>query len=1091
MIKRSNLLVSLLGILVVASLLDCPAWAQTHTGTITGLITDSSGAVVPNAGVKILNVDTNMARDLKTDSAGLYVAPDLLPGRYSVAVAMAGFRSELKTGLVVSLGQTITLNFTLHPGAEKQSITVVAAAQQLLDKTTSTLGQVVTRQAVQDLPLNGRNFQDLVPLAVGTVPPPPGSNHFFINGSRGSGNAYLIDGVDVTSPSSDPVRILPNLEGIGEFNVTTDNYDAEYGRALGGIVNANIKSGTNTWHGSLFEFFRNDVLDARNFFDSTRFPYKFNQFGGSLGGPIVKNKLFVFGDYQGTRVRSTSTVFTNVPTTAEDHGDFSDLLPNTIIYDPLTFPRTPFPHNVIPPDRLDRASAQMFALMPPPNSTGPYNYIVPQGTSENYDGGDMRVDYNPTPLDRFSVVVLYNNTRVASQPILGQQLNGGLICCDTYVIGEDYSLSYTRILSPTMVNEFTAAWTRSIIGGGVAPGDQYEPNLGVPYLNISSSDRQLTGFPLFDPLGYSLLGASAGFPSTQNQNIPQFSDNLSWIRGPHSFKTGFSVSFRQYNMQQSLFPRGFYVFLPYATSSFPSPALTGGNSVASALLGYPYQVRRQIISPFGERIKEYGAYFQDNFKATKRLTLNLGVRWDLYKPPTEQFNRIGDFDPSTVTVVLANQDGRSASTLNTNYHNFSPHVGFSYQATADGKTVIRGGYTIGYLNLVTQAAGTVTDRLEENPPFILDRTAVNSPLGPVPLLGISVPTVSAGFALSPVDPKNLCCGVNLVYVPQSQTTPYEQQWNLDVQRALPGNLLLDVAYVGTRGVHLTGTSNFNQAPPGPTPAAGREPVSNQIGAIDALMNQVNSIYNGLQIKVEHRFSRGLYLLGSYTWSHSIDDGSVSTADANNPIASSAEPQNSFNLGAERGSSDFDLRHRAVISYIYKLPFGKGEKFLSTANPFSDVLFGGWQVNGITSIESGFPFTPRLANGSADINSGPGGIVRPDLVGNPYLSSGQTINHWFNVAAFAVPGQDGTQPYTFGNLGRNTLRGPGFVDFDFSLFKTFNVTERYKLQFRSELFNIFNHPNFGLPNPNVDQPQAAIITGAAAPRQIQFALKLLF
>lgn len=1066
-------------------------YGQIHTGTITGQVTDATTAAVAKAHVQITNVDTKVAADFVTDSAGLYVAPNLLPGHYSVLVSYQGFQPQSKVGLVLSIGQTLSLNFVLRPGAQVETITVVAENAQLLDSTTSTLGEVITEKPVQNLPLNGRDYLDLVPLSAGVTPPPPGGNVYNVNGTRGSGTAYLIDGVDVTGPTNDPVRILPNLEAIGEFKITTNNFDAEYGRSLGGIVNAHIRSGTNAWHGSVFEYFRNTVLDARNFFDTERLPYNFNQFGGSLGGPILRDKLFVFGDYQGVRSRSSVTHFTNVPTVAEDHGDFSDLLPGTIIYDPTTFPRVPFQNNLIPQNRLDPAAALMFSLLPAPNRSGAFNYVAPLTTLDTIDSGDLRIDYNMSAKDRLSGIFVIRKHTNTMLPILGPRLNGSSLVTTVLADrGQTYSLNYSHIVSPAMVNELTLAWSRDVRAGPVTPGMQYEPTLGIPGLNTSPSNTDTTGFPLFDLIGngYATFGAGLGGPFNQTHNAPQVSDSLSWNTGPHAFKAGFSANFRQFNVHQSLASRGLYIFLGLPTASF---SFAGGNSAASALLGYPFEIIRQMVSPTGERAKEYGGYFQDNFKATKRLTLNLGIRWDLYTPATEVSNRIANFDPATVSMVLPNQNGRSASTLDTNYHNISPHTGFSYQATADGKTIVRGGFAIGYMNLVAQDAGSITDRLEENPPFALASTGVYNPLGPQPNLGISVPRVSDGFPLTPQDPQHLCCGVSLIYIPQSQPTPYTEQWNLDIQRALPRDFLFDIAYVGTAGVHLLGTTNINQAPPGPTPAGPRSPFSPNISTIHALKDQNSSIYHSMQVKVERRFSSGFYLMGSYVYSKSIDDGSLGAGSAFTPLASSTQPQDAFNVRGDRGPSDFDVRHRMVISYIYELPFGEGKRFAATSNTILNALIGGWQMNGITSAQSGWPFTPKLANGTAAINAGPGGAVRPNIIGNPDLGSRQTIQHWFNVAAFVAPGAAGTPPFTFGDAGRNILRGPRFVNFDFSLFKTFPVREHLRVEFRSEFFNLFNHPNFGLPNQFVDQPQAGIITSASSPRQIQFALKLFF
>jgi hypothetical protein len=1076
-------------------------------------VTDSSGAVVPSAAVKITGIDTDVTTNLATDSAGLYDAPDLLPGRYSVEVSFTGFRSESKVGLILSLGQTITVNFTLTPGTTKQEVTVVGTAQQLVDLTTSTLGQEVTEKAVQDLPLNGRGFMNLVPISAG-VTTAPGGSLFYVNGARGAGTGWLIDGVDITSAADELPILVPNLEAIGEFKITTNNFDAEYGRAIGGIVNAHIKSGNNQLHGTVYEYLRNTVLDARQFFSTNRLPYNQNQYGASAGFPIRKDKLFLFVDWQGERVRSSGPVLTNVPTVIEQGGNFSDLPSGTKIFDPLTFPRAQFTYNgvanVIPPTRLDPASAYMMTFLPAPNATytatSPYNFLATNGSAPDYDGAEAHADYNLNSKNRLSFIMVYNDQDILqNRPFLGPVANGNEIGGGYFDTDDrSYSLNYTHTFSPTLLNEFTVSVEHDTIDGGVQPGQQYEPNLGIPTLNTSPNNPLFNGFPVFDFAqgGYSLFGGSLGTPSVDHHSIPQFSDKLSWVKGRHTLKTGFSAEFRRFNIQQSQIPRGLYIFLAYPTASFPSPQLQGGNSIASALLGYPYEVVRRYLPEFGERIKEYGAYFQDDYKATKRLTLNLGGRWDLYTPATEAYGRTGDFVPSTVTIVLANQNGRSASTLNTNYHDFSPHVGFAYQATSDGKTVIRGGYAIGYINLVTQDTGTITDRLNTNPPAAEYSTLVNSPLGVVPPAGINASRVSAGDPLIPVPATNpggstACnggpCNAALTFVPQSQAMPYAQQWNLDIQRALPGNFLLDVAYVGSRGVHLTGDTNINQAPPGSTASGPRSPISPNISTIDELENGEGSIYHSLQIKVERRFSSGFYLLGSYVYSKSIDYLSQTSGEASNPVASSFQPQNSFNWGAERGLSDFDIRNRLVLSTIYELPFGHGKKFLNTHSRVLDGFLGGWQMNGILSAQSGSPFTAELANGPATINSGPGGNVRPYLVGNPKLASGvQSRVDWFNVAAFATPGNDGTPAYTFGNAGRNILRGPDLANLDFSLFKNFRITERVKLTFRAEFFNLTNHTDFGPPNPATDTAQAGIITGQIEnPREVQFALKLLF
>jgi hypothetical protein len=1109
----------LIGILAVS-----PAWlsAQVSTGTITGEITDQSGAVVRNAQIRITDVGKNITRALFTDSAGVFSAPDLSPGKYSVEVSVTGFQPQSKVGLVLSIGQTITTNFSLQPGAQRESVTVVGLSQQLIDTATSSLGDVITEEAVQDLPLNGRDFQNLIPLAAGVAPAAAGAfapgisvGLYDINGARSAGNSFLVDGADVVPASAGAVDVLPNLEAIGEFQVLTNNFSAEYGRALGGVVNAHLKSGSNSFHGSAFEFIRNDALDATPAFTPSKLPYKFNQYGGSVGGPIIKDKLFFFGDYQGENIRESATSRSTIPSASETNptNGFYDYSadcgaaggtfvggvcsnPAGQIYNPFDPARGPFPNNQIPANLADPTTALMFSLMPAPNCTPgsavcpASNFITSQSTPTNQNSADFHADYNPTSKDRLSFGLVYISNSSIDSPLYGPRLGGNPDDLTLNYINKQrlYVMNYTHVISSTAVNEFVFAYSRDLNDGTPGPGMQYESSIvGLGGLNTSPSNRQTTGFPLLDALPYGTnIGGGLGGPFLQHNNIPQIADNFSWVKGRHAFKVGFLGRFREFNILQSLASRGLYVFFPYETGS----AFVGGDTFASALLGDPLEVVRQIVpDEFGQRIKEYGTYVQDDFKVNKRLTLNLGLRWDLFGPATEAHNRTANFDPATVTMVLPG-NGVSASTLDTNHRDFGPHVGFAYGLTADGKTSLRGGFGISYLPLVTQAVGTTTDRLNQNTPFAFAATAVyiSNAFGPP---GTSV--VSDGLPVEiPSDPTMIPFGSSVTYIPKSQPTPYAEQWNLDIQRALPGDVLLDVAYVGSTGVHLTGELNINQWAPGTSAAAS--PISPNITVVDDLANEERSNYNGLQVKAERRFSSGFGVWASYTYSRSIDDDSVT---AQPTTANSALPQNSFDLRAERGPSDFNATHRAVVSYIYQLPFGTGKRFLNGSNRVLDGVFGGWQINGITTAQTGSPFTPIISGGDTAINAGSGGNVRANVIGNPLGGtdpSGQpfhrSANEWFNPAAYAIPVN------MFGNAGRDSLIGPGFVDFDFSLFKSFKVTERVKLEFRSEFFNIFNHLNLGLPNAQIDaaaggENPGQILTELGNPRQIQFALKLLF
>ncbi|MCI0720628.1 MAG: TonB-dependent receptor [Acidobacteria bacterium] len=654
-------------------------------------------------------------------------------------------------------------------------------------------------------------------------------------------------------------------------------------------------------------------------------------------------------------------------------------------------------------------------------------------------------------------------------------VNGFLITSDLpHDRASRATVNYTRSFGARAVNEFQVGFSRDRwYGPPTSAGQQFEPDLGVAFLNTSPDDPRTTGFPLFIIPGFSLFGGPAGSPFNFTTNIPQLSDNFSWSRGRHLFKTGAAIKARQFNVHQSIFSRGLLVFNALMTSNLGA----GGNSLASALLGYPLVGQRDLMTPWGQRDREYGIYFQDDFKVSPRLTLNLGLRYDLFLPITEAYDRLANFDLTSKNLVLAGQNGLSRSTIEANTRNFGPHVGFAYAITNDQKTVLRGGYGISYLPLMSAALGS-SQRLAMNPPFRNNFSTVFSFISPTV-------RVSDGLSIPAPDLKNPSGDIN--YIPPEQPFPYMQHWSFNIQRSLTANLLLDAAYAGSRGVHITGVVNLNQAPPGPNAPSTRAPISPLINNLTSLLNRESSFYHSLQVKLERRFAAGFYLLGAYTHSRSIDDGSY-TAQASD--ASSVAPQDSRNWRAERGLSDFDVSHRLAVSYIYELPVGKGKRFPRSGNPWVSAVLGDWQINGITSLQSGAPFTPIVANPRT--NAGPGGSVRPDRIGSGILPEGQqSIQKWFDKSAFVPQGTAGADPYHFGNSGRNILRGPGLISFDFSLFKNIPVKEGVRLQFRTEFFNLFNKPNFNLPDRSVDTAQGGVITSARDPRQIQFALKLVF
>jgi hypothetical protein len=1085
---------------LIIALLFCTvsARAQLATGTIEGTVTDATGAVTPGTQVVITNTGTGLVRTLTTDSTGIYRATMLPPGNYKVDVSLTGFQPQSKVGLVLSVDQTLTVNFELQPGEQKETVTVVARSEQLVQTATSNLGQVIDQAPLRDLPLNGRNFQQLIALNTGTQLGAQGDdtgNKYHINGGRGEGNLFLVDGVDISSNFSNTTRINPTLESIAEFKIITNNFSAEYGRAVGGVINVQLKSGTNKYHGTVFEFVRNDVMDAANYFINLtgleKPPYRMNQFGGSLGGPIKKDTAFFFMDYEGSRARYTGqagyaanvpTASTSgpglfsVPTAAMRTGDFSALLPGTVIYDPATFPATAaFANNIIPPDRIDVPALKMLSYLPLPNRSGTFNFVTNMPAMFTRDSADVRVDYRFNERNNLSASFSINQVDGRSSPPLGKA-NGFLITADyPHNYTRRISLNYTRLLGSRAVNELIVGYARDRWEGPCTDGHEYMPDLGIRYLNTNPNDCSTTGMPLVIDVGATSLtfGGPLGPPFKFVTNIPQITDNFSWSRGRHLLKTGFAYRARQFNPVINVYPRGLYVFLFLTTSNLFAPSL-GGDGFASFLLGYPYSATKDLTSGYGQRLKEYSGYLQDDFKVTNRLTLNLGVRWDLFMPAKEQYNRQSNFDMATKTVIIAGQNGVSdTANVATNKRNFGPHVGFAYALTADQKTVLRGGFGIAYQPLATSSVG-ISGRLTQNPPFRL--IYANT-------FGFILPTVRLSDGLEMVSFDPLHPTGSLTYIPPEQPFPYLAGWNLNLQRALTPNLMLDVAYSGSRGAHLTGDVNINQAPPGPGDIAARSLILPSLNSIISLANRESSFYHSLQVKLERRLANGFYLLGAYTLAKSIDEGSYTDQGSG---ASSVQPQNALNWRAERGLSDFDVRHRLVASYIYELPYGKGKRWGASAHPWVLAFLGGWQTNGILTLQSGTPFTPTMSS-SATANAGPGGPLRPNCVAGASLyPAQQTIYNWYNKSAFTAPAQ-----YTFGNCGRNILTGPAYRNLDFSMFKEFKLRESLTLRFRSEFFNFTNTPNFFLPVASVDSAAAGQITAARSPRQIQFALQLLF
>ena len=1055
------------------------AFAQSDTAYISGEVTDATGAVVPGVEISVINVNTGIARRVESNAAGMYVAGNLAPGEYQLTAEKTGFKSVHRTGVLLQVDQKARQDIRLDLGSTAESIEVTAHAEQFLKPASSELGDVTSESEIRELPLNGRNFLSLVPLTVGSAEAPPGvfqnlmgGAGFSLNGLRLNASSYTIDGFDNNNPGTNvPWNILP-ADAIEEFSVSTNNFSAEYGRSAGGVVSMRMRSGTNAYHGSAFDFFRNNLLDANDFFSNrtgqARAPYRYNQFGATFGGPIRRNKTFFFADYQGTRNIASNTAIGSVPILPLRTGDFTSLAvnvwdPNNVTgYNGATPVRAPFPGKIIPAGAQNPVGQNLVALYPAPNLGGTFNnFVTTKRSTLPLDSADLKVDHNFSPTDIFSVRYDISSSSSFTNPLFGPAGGGG-----TNGQGRQQQLgsTYNRTFSPSVLNELRFLWIHST--GSLMPGTYgtaVNTQVGIPGINTND---HTSGLGWICPAGFNCLGGDLGLPQDgRNENF-QFGDNVTVMRGRHNIKAGYSLVLRYMNFYQPMTPRGTFNFNQLVTSN----AGAGGHAIASMLIGYPALMQRDILDHYMDvRTYETSAFIRDDFRVNKRLTLNLGLRWDLFTPQVEANDQQSNFDPATKSMLLAGKNGNSRSLVNADKKDFGPRVGFAYQLGKTAATVLRGGYGISYL---PERDSVAQLRISYNPPFYFYQTITQS--------GLLTPTrkISDGLP-APVAPDPAQPSGALQYQQPNMRNASVQYWNFDVQRALTRTLILDVAYAGNHGTHLLTLRNINQPAPAPVQVF---PVSPNIGYLNLFEGRGGSLYHSLQVKLAKSYGNGLSLRASYTYAKAIDDSPGFW-----PVDTSARyPQDSSNFVSERGLSAFDVRHRMTLNYNYDLPFGRGKKLLANASPLLNAIVGGWQLTGITVISSGLPFTPIMATNRA--NTANNGELRPDrLLSGPSPSFDRNIDHWFDKSAFALPAL-----YTYGDSGRNILNGPGRVNLDAGLFKNFKLTEKTRLQFRGEFFNLLNHAQFGFPNRFFDTaPGGSINSLVKPPRQVQLALKIIF
>jgi hypothetical protein len=815
--------------------------------------------------------------------------------------------------------------------------------------------------------------------------------------------------------------------------------------------------------GTAFYFVRDESLDARGFFedqDSEKAPLQYQQFGGTLGGPIKKDKTFFFIDYQGTRRTSAGTAIFSVPTAAQRAGDFSGE-GNSTIYDPLT--GEPFPGNVIPADRFDPLAASFIGLYPDPNQDGlKNNYLTNPETTNQINQGDVRLDHVFSENDRLFLRASLTKSKRFVEPPFPGLANGG-----DYGTGHSNStawggaLGFTHIFSSTTVNELRLGFNHVKGADGIAPGGQQPPP---PELTVpgAPTDPAIVGIAVFSPASYGALGDPEFNPTYTLTQELQISDTLSLVLGRHSVKTGFQLRKSSFDLFQIPQPRGKFSFSGEFTQDADHNEDTG-DALADALLGYSSQIDVSNITQTKNRTPVFGLFIQDDFKVNSSLALNLGVRYDYTGPTVEADDRQSNFDYDTGQVLIANQDGNSRGLIDVDKFNIAPRVGFAWTPWEDGKTAFRGGYGVFYAPQEVRTGF----QLGYSMPFFF-ALSQSSDFGVTPAA-----IVSEGFpALDPA----AAAFPGILSADRRFHSPYYQQWSVSVQRDIGWNTLLEVAYVGSKGTHLQVLRDYNQPQPGPGDPQERRPYP-QYGNFASITNAGSSTYNSLQLKVNKRLNHGLWVLSSFTYGKAYNDQPEI-------CCASPWPPDTYNIAGEHGPADYDQRYRSVTSFSWDLPFGKGRHFLDD-DGILDGIFGGWQLGGIVTIAGGFPFSPATSLDTS--NTGTFGQLRPDLVGNPNVAN-PTPERWFDASAYATPAE-----FAFGNAPRNSLVGPGTRTADLYLRKEFKMGSRTRLEVRVEAFNAFNHPNFGLPDNYIDDGESAgTITYTAIPmREVQFGARLHF
>lgn len=1122
-----------------AAWMASPTYAQKTTGSIHGTVTDPSGGAVPGASVMARNSATNLERSAATDSSGFYRLELLPVGTYAVTVEKTGFKKQVLTGIVLQIDQEARIDVSLQLGEVSERVEV-SSAPPLADTTTATIGDVIENRRIVTLPLNGRNFQQLALLTAGTASGQQGGTQdffgtaagsigFVINGGRDDQNNFLVDGINVIDHYFNSLTLTPSVDAIQEFKVLQNSYSAESGMFGSGQINVSTKSGTNSIHGSVYEFFRNDHLDAKNFFDlagRSKPSFQQNNFGFSAGGPIKKNKTFWFLAYEGLRVRQGQTVLSSLPTANQRNGLFTGL--SACLNDPNpSDPAGPFVCSGGPGPGTFQTQIPAGRFGPVANRILSDFFTVPNLLPNT--AGLNNVSVGKRLEDRDQVVARFDHRLNDSINLFGRYIwarseqsfpfGDNILTFDpppppgfpTPVPdrSQNAALGLTWVLRPNLLNEFRAGWNyydgKRLAGN---PNVNFPTDvLGLPagtFTNIAERDR---GFPAFHLAGLSQFGDSDVFnPLFRKDRVFQITDNLIWSKGRHSLKFGGDIRDVRFDTLSNFFTRGFPNFDTFAVT---------GNFVADFLVDRPFAIVRTVGDTTGNFVTHlWGMYANDEYRVNSRLTVTLGLRHEIFPPIYEKNNRIAAYDTNTKSIVIAGDKlpasvtdpsglavaynnllaglglppvnfvtasslGLGRSVTKTDFKRVAPRIGIAYDLTGKGKTVLRAAF--GIFNALRDYSASSDSR--NMLPFSQQMVLVDLARFGVPVPTLGYDPMYQGFFNPAAPPVGNVPGSGIG--PQiKMPIGYTEQYTVNLQHQFGQNFVIEAAYVGVTGINLNRLTTSNQTHLTGPLAGARD--NGQFSFFIQEASGATSSYHGGFIRAEKRLSHGLGFVSSYTYSKSID--TVSSARENG--GAPTREQDAFCLKCDRGLSNFDIRNRWVTSFTYDLPWGPGRMWAHDATGFLAKVLEGWQAGGILTLQSGQPFTPQFPGGD-----GPGfRFPRPSQDANGNLPSGQRDpSQWLDTNVFFAPANG------IGNSGRNSLTGPGFKDMDFTLQKITSIRERYKVHFRAEFFNMTNHPNFNLPDRvfvpgstgrNVN-PNFGKITSARLPRVIQFGLKLTF